>query len=156
MRRDRKKPLYRKVNTRTHGVRHGCGRLKESADPDTKKGMRKGLRHGLDYTPLYKYLLSKVGKPWAEVYSEATSRLDSEEPIWDIVARSELDQQALVRGGESSYYNGLYVDDDGYLVKVDPALNAANLRPFCSCCTHTFNGEPFGLPFLDAWDENPD
>ena len=33
-------------------------------------------QHGLDYTPLYKFLLFKVGRKWDEVYSEAIARLD--------------------------------------------------------------------------------
>ncbi len=148
-RRGTKKPLYRKVNTRTHGVRHGCARLahneKKAQSPRTS--MRQGLRHGLDHTPLFKFLLSRVGQPWDAVYSEARSRLLDEEAIWWLVARSDVDQEDVVRVGESSYFSGLYVTDDGQLEKVAPHLQASDMRPDCPCCTHTFNGEPFGLPF---------
>ncbi|TCL00664.1 hypothetical protein BXY66_3311 [Shimia isoporae] len=147
--RGRKSPLYRKVNTRTHGVRHGCLRIAERKKHEDKKrrGMRQGLRHGLDFTPLYKFLLSKVGQPWDGVYSEAVSRLPNDEAIWWLVARSEVDRKGVVRTGESSYHSGLFVTEDGLLCKVDPDLRSADMRPTCPCCTHTFNGEPFGLPF---------
>lgn len=143
---DKKKPLFRKVNTRTHGVSHGCGRL-QARDEGAAQGMRQGLRHGLDYTPLYKFLLSRVGQIWDTVFSEVVGRVDQQEPIWHIVARSDLEQQPMVRVGESSYFSGLFVDEDGVLAKVAPELKAQSLHPFCACCTHTFNGEVFGLPF---------
>lgn len=152
MRGGKKKPLFRKVNTRTHGVRHGCGALQHRqgvAGAARSEGMRAGLRHGLDFTPLYKFLLSRVGKPWDEVFSEATARLPEEAAIWHIVARSEHEEAPMIRVDESSYFSGLFIGDDGILAKVDPDLEAKNLRPFCSCCTHTFNGARFGLPFED-------
>ncbi|SMP01161.1 hypothetical protein SAMN06265373_101100 [Shimia sagamensis] len=144
-----KKPLYRRVNTRTHGVRHGCLRLdhREKRTQTPRTSMRQGLRHGVDHTPLFRFLLSKVGQSWDAVYSEAQSRLLDEAPIWWLVARSELDRQDVVRVGESSYFSGLYVADTGQLEKVAPHLTASDMRPDCPCCTHTFNGEPFGLPF---------
>ncbi|SHI42396.1 hypothetical protein SAMN05444000_10198 [Shimia gijangensis] len=153
MRPDRKKPLYRKVNTRTHGVHHGCGRL-QMRDGEAGQGMRQGLRHGLDYTPLYKFLLSRVGKPWDEVFSEALTRLPEEAPIWHIVAHSELEAEPIIRAGESSYYSGLFVDDAGQLSKVDATLEAETMRPACPCCTHTFNGQRFGLA-CDAPEDTP-
>ncbi|MGR3616954.1 MAG: hypothetical protein ACU0BB_13035 [Paracoccaceae bacterium] len=148
----RKDPLYRKVNTRTWGVRHGCHKRNThdhdgSDDGPTRASMRQGLRHGLDYTPLYRFLISKVGKQWDEVHSEAVSRLDLEDPIWHIVARRAEPGSGRVRAGQSSYYSGLYICEDGFLRLVDPTLSAENMRPFCACCTHTFNGERFGLPF---------
>ena len=146
----RKEPLYRKVNTRTHGVHHGSLRIADRKKHEDKKrrGMRQGLRHGLDYTPLYRFLLSKVGKSWDAVYSEAVSRLPDDEAIWWLVARSEVDQKGIVMTGESSYYSGLYVAEDGLLCKVDPDLKSSDMRPPCPCCTHTFNGDPFGLQFV--------
>ncbi|TGP19151.1 MULTISPECIES: hypothetical protein [unclassified Mesorhizobium] len=44
---------------------------------------------------------------------------------------------------ENSYYSGLYVDEDNRLALVDPGLRPEDMKPSCSCCTHTFNGEPF-------------
>jgi len=149
MRPDRKaKPLYRKVNTRTHGVRHGCARLDQPNPADvSRQSMRQGLRHGLDYTPLFRFLLSRVGQVWDEVFFQAQKRLDHEEPIWWLVARPGEEPQATVRLGESSYYSGLMIDDDGILALVDPSLDAQDMRPDCPCCTHTFNGERFGLAY---------
>ncbi len=83
MKKFEKKPLYRRVNTRTHGVSHAYGGdYRDSRGKDTALGMRKGVRRGLDYTPLFKFLLSKVGHEWDSVFSEAVSRLDKTEPIY--------------------------------------------------------------------------
>lgn len=49
-----------------------------------------------------------------------------------------------MRVGESSYYCGLYVDYAGILRIVNPDLRSEDLTPYCSCCTHTFNGVRFG------------
>jgi hypothetical protein len=105
--------------------------------------MHAGKRRGRDYTPLFRFLLSRVGKDWTEVHREAVSRLDSEEPIWGLVARSDAEKHAWVLFGESSYYSGLYIDENNRLAIVDPALSVEQMEPSCSCCTHTFNGIPF-------------
>lgn len=153
MARDAKPPLYRRVNTRTHGVRHGGGDYRHErsrsrdVDAPVRGSMHAGQRLGRDYTPLYRFLASKVGEPWDAVFSEAKSRLDTVEPIRPVVARDAEAGRALVRTGESSYVGGLYVDADGRLQRVDATLDAATLRPSCACCTHTFEGVPFGLGF---------
>ena len=146
----RKKPLYRKVNTRTHGVQHGGGEYRWLRNTKSEKiieqlggSMHKGKRNGRDYTPLFRFLLSKIGQPWASIHGEATSRLDSDEPIFWMVARTEDERSATVRVGESSYFSGLFVDEDGLLRVVDPSVTNETLLPCCSCCTHTFNGKPF-------------
>lgn len=146
-----KKPLYRKVNTRTHNVRHGDGGAyrwqrntkDEAVNPDTS--MHSTHRHGRDYTPLFRYLLSKVGQVWDDVYSETVARLDETGPIFWQVALSPETAAEKVRCGESSYFSGLYVDEGGILRKTNPDLNAATMEPYCHCCTHTFNGEVFGI-----------
>lgn len=67
------KPLYRKVNTRARGVRHRSGgeyrhernskRERRNEDAEVSRGSMHGRQQrGLDYTPLFKFLLSKVGK----------------------------------------------------------------------------------------------
>ena len=146
----RKKPLYRKVNTRTRGVHHIKGgeychesnTKAEKSSEATRGSMHGKQRRGLDYTPLFRFLLSKVGEDWSRVHSEAVSRLDTEAPIFWMVARSEADKRPCVRIGESSIYSGLYVDENGKLTKVAPHLRNEDLRPDCPCCTHTFNGVP--------------
>jgi hypothetical protein len=110
--------------------------------------MHPGHRHGLDYTPLYRFLLSRVGQDWNTVHSEAVSRLDRSDPIFHIVAKHVDDKRRFVRTGESSYFSGLFIDDANQLAFVDPNLTADDMEPFCSCCTHTFNGKPFGKPFV--------
>ncbi len=125
MSRGRVEPLYRKVNTRARGAPRG----------------------GLDYTPLYRFLLSSVGRPFREVHAEAIRRLDREEPIFHLVALREEDRQDVVRCGESTLYNGLYVDDDGALRMVAPDVTVETLVPSCACCTHTLNGVRLVKPF---------
>jgi hypothetical protein len=146
----RKDPLFRKVNTQTHGVRHGTGgdyrtQREALAQSDaTRSAMHGKGRRGLDYTPLFRFLLSRVGSEWDSVYSEAVARLDRPDPIFWLVARHEGERREMVRMGESTYYSGLYVDDAGLLQVVNPDLRAEDLTPFCNCCTHTFNGVRFG------------
>jgi hypothetical protein len=147
----RKSPLYRKVNTKTHHVHHRFGgdfkhsrNSKKETLEQTKGSMRGKKERGLDYTPLYRFLLSKVGQEWDGIFSEAKSRLDKTEPVFHLVALNEGDKKDIVRCGESSYYSGLFVDENGILQIVNPQLTAKNMKPFCDCCTHTFNGKLFG------------
>lgn len=80
-----KKKLFRKVNTTTYGVRHHFGQNYNRRDGNQQgdKGkMKRGVERGLDYTPLFRFLLSKVGSDWDSVFSEAKSRLDKTEPIF--------------------------------------------------------------------------
>lgn len=99
---------------------------------------------GLDYTPLFRFLLSNEGSNWNEVFSEAKSRLDKTDPIFWIVALNSDEKKDYVRIGESSYFSGMYIDENGNLQLSNPDLKAADLSPFCTCCTHTFNGKIFG------------
>lgn len=101
-------------------------------------------RHGRDYTPLFRFLLSRVGASWDEVYAEAKPRLDTHEPIYWIVATSEATKRDWIRTDESTYFSGLYVDDQGILCIVNPALKPEDMTPYCTCCTHTLNGVRFG------------
>jgi hypothetical protein len=149
---DREKPkLYRKVNTKAKGVHHCFGgdyndsRNSKRENLQQAKGTMFGTKErGLDYTPLFKFLLSKVGSTWNEVFSEAKSRLDKQEPIFWIVALNEDEKKDYLRVGESTYFSGLFVDNNGILQLVNPNLKAVDMKPFCDCCTHTFNGEVFG------------
>ncbi|WP_299277965.1 hypothetical protein [uncultured Psychroserpens sp.] len=146
-----KKPLYRKVNTKARGVRHNFGgdyknnRNKKRESIEVVKGSMHGKKNrGLDYTPLFKFLLSKVGYEWNQVFSEAKSRLDTTEPIFWLVANDESDKKDYVRLGESTYFSGLFIDVDGILQLTNPNLKPKDLTPFCNCCTHTLNGKLFG------------
>jgi len=106
-------------------------------------------KRGLDYTPLFKFLLSKVGSDWNAVHKEAISRLDKPEPIFWLVALHEHERKDFVRMGESSYFSGLYVNEQGLLALVNPNLGPEKMAPLCQCCTHTFNGRPFGRHATD-------
>lgn len=146
-----KEPLYRKVNTKARGVAHNKGgdfkyaRNKKRETLEQVKGtMYSGKERGLDYTPLFKFLLSKVGSNWDEVFSEAKSRLDKTDPIFLLVALQETEKEDCIRVGTSSYFSGMYIDDNNILQVSNPLLTAADLTPPCQCCTHTFNGKIFG------------
>lgn len=154
MRGGEKEPLYRKVNTTARGVHHGRGgeyRWQRNTKGETlaredalvRGRMQQGLQHGLDYTPLFRFLLSKVGQDWDRVHSEAVSRLDREEPIFWMVALREEDRRPFFCYGESSFFSGMWVDAENRLALVDPALTVADMIPGCGCCTHTLNGKPF-------------
>ena len=147
-----KSKLYRKVNTKARGVHHSSGgdfkysRNKKRETLEQSKGTMFGKKErGLDYTPLFRFLLSKVGSTWDEVFSEAKSRLDKTEPIFWLVALNEDEKKDSIRIGESSYFSGLYVDENGILQITNPNLKASDMKPSCSCCTHTFNGKIFGV-----------
>ncbi len=148
MKRDRKEPLYRKVNTKARGVWHHKG-SDAKYDRNTKKGLasslKQGIQRGLDYTPLYRFLLSKVGKSWDDVYSEAVSRLDKEEPIFYMVDLNTEHENPIYPSdytniGESGKWSKLIVDDNGILQLKNPNLKNEDFYPSCHCCTHTFNG----------------
>ena len=106
--------------------------------------MAQAKHRGLDYTPLFQFLISKVGQLWETVFEEAIARLDKPDPIFWLVATNEDTKKEMVRVGESSYFSGLFVDSAGILQLSNPTLRAANMAPFCTCCTHTFNGKVFG------------
>ena len=145
----KKKKLYRTVNTTTyyvhhlHGGEYRWGRQKQKSireDSPYFQSMAGKKRRGLDYTPLSMFLLSKVGENWDLVYSEAVKRLDKPDPIFWLVALHTQDRRDYVCCSESSYYNGLYVDEAGVLRKVSPDLKGTDIPILCDCCTHTFNG----------------
>jgi hypothetical protein len=90
-----KEPLYRKENKASlsckyYVVKGGDFRHQRNTkeflnDERTHLPMHSG-QFQYDYTPLFMFLLSRVGKNWDEVYSEAKARLNKEEPIFYMVA----------------------------------------------------------------------
>jgi len=114
----------------------------------THMSMHSGKERGMDYTPLFKFLLSKVGQKWDDVYSEAIPRLDKKKPIfWMVDMQPDKNDIGLVSMGESTYYSKLTVDEDGILVKINPELTADKMYTACNCCTHTFNGISYKTDF---------
>ena len=146
-----KKPLYRKDNKTALNYKGNKGgdystnrhSKKTLSDDSTHKGMGGQQQRGMDYTPLYRFLFSRVGDDWDTVHSEANARLHKPDPIFYIVALHARDKKSIVRVGESSYWLGLYVDDNNILQIVQPELSIEMLWPYCACCTHSFNGKPF-------------
>lgn len=147
-----KEPLYRKekkTGLSLHGhiakgkkeswSRHTKETKKEAAAEVSHKSMKRG-KYGYDYTPLYRFLLSKVGERWDDVYSEAVSRLDKPEPIfYMVVLHPQPDEQPSRRLGESAYFSTLTVNEEGILVKLNPDYEMTEV--YCQCCTHTWNGK---------------
>ena len=154
-----KKPLYRKANTKAKGYRYNVGkegskfkytRHSKKDNRENVFGSMSGKKRGLDYTPLYMFLLSKVGKKWDDVYREAKSRLDKTEPIFYMVYRKgEIPREDCVRIGESSYYSTLFIDDEGLLQKGNSEYQPTEMSKYWKIgnkpCgrgeTWTFNGK---------------
>lgn len=149
MARGEKEPLYRKENkvslkTKYYVNKGGDFRhqrnTKEFEQFEGNKLSMKKLKLGYDYTPLFRFLLSKVGKEWKEIFSEAKSRLNQEDPIfWMVALQGEETPHEIVRLSEHSYWSKLFVDSDGILRKVNAEEKAP--EPSCTCCTHSFNGK---------------
>lgn len=149
------KKLYRKDNKQAANYHHNMppGDFSDERHSKMMKSfegsflsMHGKKERGMDYTPLFKFLLSKVGAKWNDVHSEAVSRLDKEEPIfWMVRLQISQDEYPVVRLGENSYYSKLTVDEDGIIIKVDPSFESDKMKLTCDCCTHTFNGEVYGV-----------
>lgn len=147
MKRNRKEPLYRKENKSslsTHyyvrtgeDFRHDRNTKKMKIFDDHEgsfKPMKSG-KYGFDYTPLFRFLLSKVGKKWDDVYSAAVERLNDTKPIFWMVEL--VPTKSIFRFSESTNYHTLTVDENGILVYVD---KDATITASCPCCTHTLDG----------------
>ena len=159
-----KDPLYRSVNTRARGVHHRQGadyawtrntkaEALSEADEVKRGKMRQGVQRGLDYTPLFRFLLSKVGQDWTAVDAEARSRLDRPDAIFRMVALQQDDGERYFRSTDNSYFSGLYITGDNRLALVDPTLTADDLDPNCACCTHTLNGQRFTRPYTGEYHQ---
>jgi hypothetical protein len=149
-RNNQKELLFRKVNTKARNIHHNFGgdfkysRNKKRETLEQIKGTMHGKKErGLDYTPLFRFLLSKVGSEWNEIFREVKARLDKTEPIFWLVSTNQNDKEDFIRVGESTYYSGMYVDDNGILQLSNPTLKPTDLKHYCDCCTHTFNGVVF-------------
>lgn len=143
-----KQPLYRKLNKRAFNF-HLCRPSTPFRDERNTKAMKSfegyhrsigRTREGYDYTPLFKFLLSKVGQSWNDVFSEAVSRLDKQEPVfWMVDLNFKEGDEPLVRIGENTFYAKLKVVDDILLIADENVVPAK----YCDCCTHTFNGKAY-------------
>lgn len=141
-----KKPLFTKVNTVARRVCHNSGgeyrhdRNSKKQPESERQSMGKKEKRGLDYTPLYKFLLSKVSQDWNSVHSEAVSRLDTEEPIFYMVAILEQDKVDIFQTSQFTYFNGLFVDENNILQIVNPNITLKDVPVWCTCCTFSLNG----------------
>lgn len=154
-----KEKLYRKENKRAmhyHGdtgsdFRYERHTKKMKKFEGTHKSMKGNKQRGMDYTPLFMFLLSKVGEKWDNVFSEAVSRLDKEEPIWWMVKLDLTNKEKYrnvtcgIMRAENAQYHTLTVDENGILVKINP--DAKPYPPSCDCHTHTFNGKV--IPYIE-------
>lgn len=148
---EKKKPLYRTVNTRSHSVNYYRGIGPDSKnDRNTKNGLKKSMKSrklGLDFRPLFMFLLSKVGEKWDDIYSEAKSRLPESEGH---VIQWIFGSGDTVRIGDNAYFSSLIVDENGILQKKSN-IGVESVYPSCDCCTHTFNGKTL----TNKWADNP-
>lgn len=156
-----KKPLYRKENSKARGCNHMTGpdaKHQRGTKLGIQKNMKQGKQRGLDYTPLFRFLLSKVGQDWTAVYKEAKSRVLDESEIFYMVQdekpirpyvrfERELTVSTYFTYGESTHFSRLFVDENNILQKVDPNLKNEDFAPSCPCCTFTFNGKPLTKKF---------
>lgn len=150
-----KKPLYRKEADAINNHHHSGSDAKY--DRNTKRGiskhMKKNVKRGLDYTPLYKFLLSKVGQNFDEVYKEVIKRVNDRSAIFHMFRKHEFETGDFVRLGGSSFYNKLYIDDNNTIQKVNPNLKNEDFSPSCWCCTYTFNGNKLIKKYINPEPE---
>lgn len=148
---NKSRKLYRSVNTTTRhhsnnpGGEYRWKRNRKKAEDEllpVRESMRGRQYRGRDYTPLFHFLLSKIGQPWDATFSEVCNRLNTTAPVFWLVALHEHQQQDLVRIGDASYFPGLFVDGDGVLQQVNPDITERDVTVTCRCCTHTFVGVP--------------
>ena len=124
---EQKNPLYRKINTKSLSTRYWV-EGKPKYKHDKLKYEREGLMvipikrrrvHGcnwgnFNYNPLFRFLHSKVGSNWDEIYSECCDRLLYREPVWVLVDRYYKGYDT-VRFGENNYWDKLYINEYGIL-----------------------------------------
>ncbi|ENY0879170.1 hypothetical protein ACFVFU_000224 [Enterobacter hormaechei] len=112
-----------------------------------RESIHGGQKHGRDYTSLFYFLIKKIGKSWNEIFSEVCGRLDTTEPVFWLVALHEHQRRDLFCIGESSFYPGLFVDENGILQEVNTSITIKDVKVTCRCCTHTYIGE--SVPWID-------
>ncbi|WP_413495575.1 hypothetical protein [Morganella psychrotolerans] len=148
---NKSRKLYRSVNTTTRHYSNNPGaeycRERNCKKVGDELLAKRGTMHGRqkrdrDYTPLFYFLIKQIGKSWDEIFSEVCGRLDTTGPVFWLVALHEHQRRDLVCIGESSFYPGLFVDENGILQQVNPSITGKDVKVTCRCCTHTYIGEP--------------
>ncbi len=100
-------------------------------DSPLRESMHGKQHRGRDYSPLFHFLLSKIGQRWDAVFSETVRRLDQTDPIFWMVAKHEHQQRDIVCCGDLSFYSGLFIDEQGLLQQVNPQVTAEDLPVTC-------------------------
>lgn len=154
MKRTKLKPLYRTACRPTYGhfkenkhYRHIRNKKKtviegeESVDTDTKMvRQRKDVRQ-LDFTPLYKYLQSKVGEDYDTVYSNVVERIPrNQRGVIDYIVMADNTGDGVARLGESTYFRTLYVDENNKLQFVNKDYKQT-VSKWCYMDTTTLDGK---------------
>lgn len=101
MKSTKKPPLYRKFSKswslmahdspRNNRFRYGRHTKRQELEIEAgRTAIKRSAHRGrsprfYDYTPLYMFLLSKDGCPWEEVWKEVCERLDTMDPVMDMV-----------------------------------------------------------------------
>lgn len=133
----------RDVNFRSRWTRH-------SKNGITQK-MKKRINYHLDYTPLFKFLLSKEGEKWEGVWRECQKKVDTVEPVLWMVQNIRLnglpkhdkcleEYDKSFGYEEGSYFSTMYVDENGILQVVDKNYKESTPLEYCRRCGETFNG----------------
>lgn len=157
-RKEKKTGLSRRGHIQTGQEYRWQRNTKEFGNSEAQHEAMNPGKYGYDYTPLCRFLLSRVGQPWEPTYHEAQTRLKGqdygEKPIWWMVAQneSERDDWGYSHIGEHSMWSQLYVDDESILQISKPEARG---KISCSCCTHSFNGKVLDPNVRDNW-YNPD
>ena len=158
-----KKPLYRKVNKRTHNgwawyyypkYRYRFDRHKEVDTQIERMPVKKHsiFRTGYDYTPLFRFLHSHVGDVWTDIFRECQARLNDMKPLTRMVVN--VNERGLVVDNypdrelpkyciesEDGYWSTLYVDEEGVLQFVDKDYHKPPVS-ISLAFTDSWNGEP--------------
>jgi hypothetical protein len=106
---------YEKSRLKYRYERAKHNREERSTIPIKRRGVNPFECCAYNYNPLFKFLHSKVGSKWDEVYSECCSRLNYRQPIWWIIDKVKKEKRK-VRVGENTYVDNLYIEN-GILCK---------------------------------------
>ena len=162
-----KKPLYRKINKKTHNgwasytfrkerYRFERGKKQNYLPEHSPIKRSSSFTTGYDYSPLYHFLLTHVGQVWGPVFQECQYRLDKLSPMTYMVVN--VNEHGIVVDNhpdgvlpdffrcEDSYWSTLWVDEKGILQFVNKDFNLEDIVDTLKYPTKeftiTWNGRP--------------
>lgn len=147
------KPLYRKekktgLMTQYYVNRGGEYRWERSKSVtpnrvyDALKQQMKSRKLGMDWQPLYNFIMSNVGCNYDETYSKALKRCnkfrDEFNKHWAYLFNDDRD---IVRLGENTYYSALTIDEFNNIQIRNTGAEPIKGGSFSFGYTHSFNGK---------------